>query len=163
MTNKPLPDDTEPPTTVKWGEKPEHIDYELTFDLKDGKKISPVEFVLAFDSELVNIDRTIVNIGRDKSNDIVIRDNHGNISRKHARLYVEEKTYFLQDVGSANGTYVNKQPVIRSTGVARLDSGDLVCFGGGDFPGEFEPGWIGRKKNLAVEHRCAINQISCVL
>lgn len=33
------------------------------------------------------------------------------ISRRHAQLYIQQERYFLEDLGSSNGTYLNGQPL----------------------------------------------------
>ena len=44
-------------------------------------------------------------IGRDSANDIII--DHPLASRRHARLERDENGYFIRDLDSTNGTYVN--------------------------------------------------------
>lgn len=63
-------------------------------------------------------------IGRDDANDIAVRD--GSVSGKHARIIRNEMGYWVEDLGSRNGTFVNGEKV----GERRLLSkGDLVRFG----------------------------------
>ncbi|MEO1620085.1 MAG: FHA domain-containing protein, partial [Cyanobacteria bacterium J06632_3] len=53
------------------------------------------------------------------------------VSRVHANLRVEGDTYYLEDVGSSNGTYINGLPL--ATGNRhRLRSGDRIALGKGD-------------------------------
>ena len=49
-------------------------------------------------------------IGRDLSNDIVINDPE--ISRRHARLYIQDGSFVLEDLGSTNGSSVNGQRLV---------------------------------------------------
>ncbi len=53
------------------------------------------------------------------------------VSRVHADIRIEGDAYFLEDVGSSNGTYINHTPLL--TGDRhRLRSGDRVGLGKGD-------------------------------
>jgi len=65
-----------------------------------------------------------VAIGRDPSNDIVI--NEAEVSRKHARLFLRDESYVLEDLGSTNGTFVNGQ---RLMGPQELQPGDTILLG----------------------------------
>jgi pSer/pThr/pTyr-binding forkhead associated (FHA) protein len=62
-------------------------------------------------------------IGRDRACDIVIDD--VTVSRFHAELRRRDGGYVLEDGGSLNGTYLNRQPVQR----AELADGDEVWAG----------------------------------
>ena len=50
-----------------------------------------------------------VGIGRDPSMPLALEDDQ--VSRSHARLYLQSGKPVVEDLGSANGTYVNDQPV----------------------------------------------------
>lgn len=50
------------------------------------------------------------------------------VSRRHAEIHAESNRYFLEDVGSANGTYVNHSPLPRGSR-HQLLPGDLIAFG----------------------------------
>lgn len=63
-------------------------------------------------------------IGRDIGNDIVINDPE--ISRRHARIYLQGNTYIIEDLGSTNGTTVNGQKL---TGPYMLRPGEQITFG----------------------------------
>jgi diguanylate cyclase (GGDEF)-like protein len=49
------------------------------------------------------------------------------VSRRHARIYVAEAGFFVEDLGSRNGTFLNGQPVERPM---PLTDGDKLGFGG---------------------------------
>ena len=53
------------------------------------------------------------------------------VSRVHADIRVEGDTYFIEDRGSSNGTYVNHSPLL-SGNRHRLRQGDRVSLGKGD-------------------------------
>lgn len=48
-------------------------------------------------------------IGRDDSNDIVLKDKF--ISKHHAQIIRDEGVYFLEDLNSANGTFLNGEMI----------------------------------------------------
>lgn len=48
-------------------------------------------------------------IGRDPSSDVLLSD--GTVSRRHARILVEEKHAYIEDLGSTNGTKLNGQTI----------------------------------------------------
>lgn len=50
------------------------------------------------------------------------------VSRIHADIRVEGGVFYLEDVGSANGTYVNHIPLIKGNR-HRLRAGDRIAFG----------------------------------
>jgi eukaryotic-like serine/threonine-protein kinase len=62
-------------------------------------------------------------IGRDRSCTIVVP--HPAVSRRHARITVTPASFLIEDLKSANGTYVNNTRVES----AKLQSGDIVRFG----------------------------------
>ena len=66
----------------------------------------------------------VTTVGRTNGNDLVISGL--TVSRRHARLWFKDGNWYLQDLGSANGTLVNNvriyQPVL-------LHDGDKINFG----------------------------------
>jgi pSer/pThr/pTyr-binding forkhead associated (FHA) protein len=84
--------------------------------LFDGKKIPLV---------------SVIKVGRDRSNDIVLDDKL--VSRNHALIQKIKSDYFIKDLNSSNGTFVNKQKVpknkyikLKQTDVIRIGKTDLV-------------------------------------
>ena len=67
--------------------------------------------------------RTIVSIGRDPSNDVVLPD--AMVSRRHAVVEYRGSQYFLRDCNSSNGSLVNGDRVSERN----LRDGDLVAIG----------------------------------
>ncbi len=64
-----------------------------------------------------------VALGRDNSNSVRLHDTE--VSRRHAELRLEREGYRIVDLGSANGTFVNGQPVEQTP----LHPGDRVQLG----------------------------------
>ncbi|WP_308113162.1 MULTISPECIES: FHA domain-containing protein [unclassified Blastococcus] len=69
------------------------------------------------------LDQPVITVGRHPDSDIVLDDI--TVSRRHAEFQREPGGYAVHDVGSLNGTYVNRKPVH----VASLASGDTVQIG----------------------------------
>lgn len=53
------------------------------------------------------------------------------VSRIHADIRVEGDAYFIEDVGSSNGTYINHAPLLKGNR-HRLRAGDRIALGKGD-------------------------------
>jgi ribosomal protein L40E len=53
------------------------------------------------------------------------------VSRIHADIRIEGDAYYIEDVGSSNGTYVNNSPLAVGSR-HRLRPGDRIAFGKGD-------------------------------
>lgn len=52
---------------------------------------------------------------------------HDTISQMHARLSREQDDFYIEDLNSTNGTYVNEQPLAYKER-RRLNSNDIICF-----------------------------------
>ncbi len=70
----------------------------------------------------------MTNIGRARDNQIILDD--PTISRNHAWIKLEDQDFVVFDIGSANGTFVNDEPV---KDPRRLEHGDIVRFGDAAF------------------------------
>ncbi len=70
-----------------------------------------IDFVLAANST----------VGRAEPNSIVIPDPA--VSARHCRFSVRDGQWWLEDLGSANGTYINGKQVV---GVVQVSDGDVV-------------------------------------
>ncbi len=71
--------------------------------------------------------KKVIKVGRDPVNDIVI-ENDPLVSRKHAIIEKDGDTLYLEDKGSTNGTYVNKNPVQAGKKV-KVKNGDAIMIG----------------------------------
>ena len=71
----------------------------------------------------IPLTRTLMSIGRDPSNDVVLPD--AMVSRRHAVIEYRGSQYFLRDCNSSNGSLVNGDRVSERS----LRDGDLVAIG----------------------------------
>lgn len=66
------------------------------------------------------IDQEEITIGRDESCTICLND--PGVSNIHCRIRIpEEKTFILEDMGSTNGTYLNKKPLKKASQIFYSD------------------------------------------
>ena len=83
-----------------------------------------------------NIDSNIVTIGRSSENDIQLSDKF--VSREHLRIRQKGDKYFVRDLGSENGTFVNGIQIPLGVnievakGTAIITGMSVICLGGGD-------------------------------
>lgn len=71
-----------------------------------------------------SIVRSEVILGREEGIDITIRDPE--VSRRHARISWQSGDYYIEDLGSTNGTFLNGTLVTRPQA---LRSGDMISVG----------------------------------
>lgn len=74
---------------------------------------------------VIHIRKAITTVGRHGDADIVIDD--PTISRRHAEITLSDDKYFLLDLGSTNGSFVNQHNI--GTSEYRLTDGDEISFG----------------------------------
>ncbi|HOD42046.1 MAG TPA: FHA domain-containing protein, partial [Candidatus Wallbacteria bacterium] len=72
----------------------------------------------------LDINKNEMSIGRTEDCDIVLKSN--SVSRKHAKIYLKETLWFLEDLNSTNGVYVNNTKI--DTPLALMHK-DLVKIG----------------------------------
>lgn len=73
------------------------------------------------------VNQTPFQIGRQADNQLVLRDNR--VSRVHAQIVAQDGGYFIEDLNSRHGVYINGD---RIEGKKKLTNSDTVTFGFGD-------------------------------
>jgi hypothetical protein len=74
----------------------------------------------------VFIDKPEFMVGRALESDIHLA-NDSRVSRKHCRIFGEDGVFFIEDLGSSNGTFVNGKRIRYTT---RLENDDVLKIGG---------------------------------
>ncbi len=117
----PLEDDAQLPDVAK--EKGATIASTMIEPLPDHVS-AMVEFE-GSTTQVFQVTKTVTVIGRAAgAADLVLPWNE-EASRQHCALLYAQRTFWLEDLQSSNGTYVNEQPVAR----VRLKSGDKIRIG----------------------------------
>ena len=80
------------------------------------------------DRKEYRLNEALAVLGRDAECDIVIEGS--GVSRRHARIVVSDDEYLLEDLGSKNGTWVNRTRVINPVA---LTDGDSISIGDQSF------------------------------
>src|SRR5262249_44074564 len=73
------------------------------------------------------------NIGRGFANDFKIAD--PSVSGSHCKIIVENGNFILKDLGSTNGTFINRSPVTE----ASLEGGQTIHLGGVEMVFQTDP------------------------
>lgn len=68
----------------------------------------------------------LVTLGRSSKNDIVIKDKF--VSKNHLSISEQNGTFYLKDLNSANGTYLNGE-LVNSNEIIELQNGDKIGVG----------------------------------
>jgi hypothetical protein len=67
-------------------------------------------------------------LGRGNENEITIKDPY--ISKRHLKIVEDEENYYLEDLNSANGTFLNGDKIMD---VVELENGDRIKVGQVEF------------------------------
>jgi pSer/pThr/pTyr-binding forkhead associated (FHA) protein len=71
----------------------------------------------------IETDKEVITIGRNVKNDIQI-DNLS-VSKQHARIVKRQGKYFIEDMKSTNGTYLNEKKIAKK----KLANNDVITIG----------------------------------
>ncbi|MFB1478698.1 FHA domain-containing protein [Corallococcus sp. RDP092CA] len=119
---EPLPEQEEPPLDDMQDEAPEEAEEEEPMEEADEDEGASLYLVTeSGEQEKIVKDRYV--IGRGKHCDFVI--NSGKVSREHAVIARDGSDFYIEDLGSSNGTWFNKQRIKRR----KVEDGDeyFIC------------------------------------
>src|SRR5712692_3572116 len=77
----------------------------------------------SLENQEIELTPDAMTVGRSSACNIRIGD--AGVSSKHAKIWCEDGEYYLMDLGSTNGTFVNDKDVDRE----KLSDGDVITFG----------------------------------
>ena len=97
----------------------------------DSPHPSTAVLILQQTGQAFSLDQDLLTIGRKSGNTIVLADDL-KVSRHHTTISRHGNEYIIEDVGSANGTYVNNQ---RLEAPQVLKDGDVIQLGDTVFTG----------------------------
>lgn len=101
---------------------------EITLEDKSYLRLINTRDSLSFKiNEHYIIDKEI-RLGRHRDNDIVVKDPF--VSKRHFKIIEDEEEYFLEDLNSANGTFLNRDKI---SDVVKLESRDIIKAGKVEF------------------------------
>ncbi|WP_054252539.1 FHA domain-containing protein [Neofamilia massiliensis] len=66
-----------------------------------------------------------ITVGRGSRNDVFIKDRV--VSKSHMKIFLADGYYYLEDLGSANGTFLNGNDI--ENNVVEIVDGDLISVG----------------------------------
>lgn len=122
--NSSTDDDAEKTTVGMSADAASHPDGAAGSDPAPKWRLRPLQ--LPDHPELISITDGVITFGRDPGNSIVLSErDFPHVSSHHARITERDGELVLDDLGSKNGTFVNREPVERR----RLSHGDVVQLG----------------------------------
>jgi len=81
------------------------------------------------ESEIINVGRWDPDSGSFPDIDLTEDDDESKISRKHARIVCRGGQFFLEDLGSLNGSYINRGQRLSPSEPNSLKDGDEIIMG----------------------------------
>ena len=94
-----------------------------------GSNIRGLEVLTSMDEAKLKVGSVIpmataITLGRKENNTVVLNDRF--VSSYHAKIYIKNREYYLEDLQSTNGTYLNENKI---EGNIRLNVYDIIRFG----------------------------------
>ena len=94
-----------------------------------GSNIRGLEVLTSMDEAKLKVGSVIpmataITLGRKENNTVVLNDRF--VSSYHAKIYLKNREYYLEDLQSTNGTYVNENKIECNI---RLNVNDIIRFG----------------------------------
>ncbi|HEY9768650.1 MAG TPA: MFS transporter [Coleofasciculaceae cyanobacterium] len=113
-------------------------EYEFSSKFPTILQLHGVQLIHVQTNETIEIPNTQILIHLGKPINSLIPDidlsqfrHSGVVSKRQANIRIERDKYYIQDLGSSNGTYLNKYPLLPGNWY-KLNSGDLIGFGKGN-------------------------------
>lgn len=80
----------------------------------------PSAFLIIGGTRIYPINQQVIRIGRSLENDLTL--DYPQVSRKHAELFFGQGSFFISDLGSLGGTFVNGEKITQK----KLEQGDVI-------------------------------------
>jgi hypothetical protein len=100
--------------------------YQPSIQMPENQQMPSWSAILKGPQHILRLDSSPVSIGRGLRNQLILQDPQ--VSKFHARIYLQGQNHIVIDLGSANGTFVNEQRLLHNT-AHPLKVGDRVRFG----------------------------------
>ncbi len=92
--------------------------------LREDQERFVVPYLIDPTDNVINITKTVTNMGRRVDNDVVVDD--ARVSRQHAQIRFSPKGCILFDLNSTGGTFINEKKITQQ----KLHSGDVISIAG---------------------------------
>lgn len=99
-------------------------DLKRDVNLHENKNVPSLQLILQGKDRVERFQKSEVTIGKDKGNDLCIAK--GELSAQHARLFYKQKLWWVEDLHSTNGTFLNNEKLETP---ALLTNGDQLRCG----------------------------------
>lgn len=93
---------------------------------KKRKKMLPAIVILNKGNEKHELEGDNISIGREEGNTIMLDSDL--VSKQHAVIFKQRKAYYIKDLNSTNGTFLNEKKIVPNK-MYRLKNGDKIGIG----------------------------------